>query len=276
MSPVSTHPTSPAWMPLASLIVNQAPPVRYEVEVRCCPILSLTTTIVGILKMLALSLSLAIRRHGRARRRCRGGARGEVSSLRPAARTGANPARARTAAAPRQGCRQGSAAACDTKHRCKQRSGRDLIKACREQGHDREQREQAGRGARDRPVRPLALGLDAEMVAHLAERDLDGLITNDKFCLSRPGRLVLSWWRYPLRRREQEQAQHGAVPDTDGDRGGVHAAPLAGPSPDAAGRGRSTPMGSGLPADPQLEPAGRPASASASGHPLVTTTGGEP
>jgi hypothetical protein len=232
MSPVSTHPTSPAWMPLASLIVNQAPPVRYEVEVRCCPILSLTTTIVGILKMLALSLSLAIRRHGRARRRC--------------------------------------------KQRCKQRSGRDLIKACREQGHDREQREQAGRGARDRPVRPLALGLDAEMVAHLAERDLDGLITNDKFCLSRPGRLVLSWWRYPLRRREQEQAQHGAVPDTDGDRGGVHAAPLAGPSPDAAGRGRSTPMGSGLPADPQLEPAGRPASASASGHPLVTTTGGEP
>ena len=45
-----------------------------------------------------------------------------------------------------------------------------VIKVCREQGHDREQREQAGRGAGDRPVRPLALGLDAEMVAHLAER----------------------------------------------------------------------------------------------------------
>src|SRR5215213_6279553 len=42
------------------------------------------------------------------------------------------------------------------------------IEACREQGHDREQREQAGCGARDRPIRPLALGLDAEMVAHLA------------------------------------------------------------------------------------------------------------
>ena len=41
-----------------------------------------------------------------------------------------------------------------------------------EQGHDREQREQAGRGAGDRPVRPLPLGLDAEMVAHLAEGDL--------------------------------------------------------------------------------------------------------
>src|SRR3712207_2896320 len=44
-----------------------------------------------------------------------------------------------------------------------------VVEACREQGHDREQRERAGRGARDRPVRPLALGLDAEMVAHLTE-----------------------------------------------------------------------------------------------------------
>ncbi len=34
-----------------------------------------------------------------------------------------------------------------------------------EQGHDGEQREQAGRGARDRLVRPLALCLDAEVVA---------------------------------------------------------------------------------------------------------------
>ena len=70
----------------------------------------------------------------------------------------------------------------------------------------------------------------------VGEHGFNGLITNDKFCLSRPGRLVLSWWRYPLRRRDQEQAQRGAVPDTDGDRGGAHAAPMAGPPPDAAGR----------------------------------------
>src|SRR5688572_18709902 len=43
------------------------------------------------------------------------------------------------------------------------------IKARGEQGHDREQREPAGGGAGDRPLRPRALGLDAEMVAHLAE-----------------------------------------------------------------------------------------------------------
>src|SRR5829696_927537 len=41
-----------------------------------------------------------------------------------------------------------------------------------QQGHDGEQSEQAGRGARDRLVRPLPLGLDAEVVTHLAESDL--------------------------------------------------------------------------------------------------------
>src|SRR5215212_5791425 len=45
------------------------------------------------------------------------------------------------------------------------------VEACRKQGHDREQREQAGRRAGNRPIRPLALGLDAEMVAHFAEGD---------------------------------------------------------------------------------------------------------
>ena len=45
-------------------------------------------------------------------------------------------------------------------------------KACRKQGHDRKQGEQAGCGAGDCPIGPLALGLDAEMVTHLAEGDL--------------------------------------------------------------------------------------------------------
>ncbi len=31
---------------------------------------------------------------------------------------------------------------------------------------------------------------------------LNGTITNDKFCMSRAGRLRLSWWRLPLRARE--------------------------------------------------------------------------
>src|SRR3712207_3027516 len=41
-----------------------------------------------------------------------------------------------------------------------------------EQGDDREQPEQAGRGAGDGLVRPLPLGLHAEVVAHLSEGDL--------------------------------------------------------------------------------------------------------
>src|SRR5437764_13161489 len=35
------------------------------------------------------------------------------------------------------------------------------------------------------------------------EEHFNGTITNDKFCLSRTGRLRLSWWRLPLRAREK-------------------------------------------------------------------------
>jgi hypothetical protein len=33
------------------------------------------------------------------------------------------------------------------------------------------------------------------------EQGFNGLITNDKFCLIRTGRLALSWWHRPLRLR---------------------------------------------------------------------------
>ena len=57
-------------------------------------------------------------------------------------------------------------------------AGRDLnpgttVEARRQQGDDREQPEQAWRGAGDGLVRPLPLGLDAEVVTHLAEGDFD-------------------------------------------------------------------------------------------------------
>src|SRR5215204_1789471 len=47
-----------------------------------------------------------------------------------------------------------------------------VVEAHGEQRHDREQPKQARRGAGDRLVRPLALGLNAEVVAYLAEGDL--------------------------------------------------------------------------------------------------------
>jgi hypothetical protein len=38
----------------------------------------------------------------------------------------------------------------------------------------------------------------------VAEGELNGIITNDKFCLSRQGELQLTWWRRPLRLREKQ------------------------------------------------------------------------
>src|SRR5574342_149052 len=35
----------------------------------------------------------------------------------------------------------------------------------------------------------------------VAEEQLNGMITNDKFCCTRWGQLQLSWWRRPLRLR---------------------------------------------------------------------------
>ena len=41
----------------------------------------------------------------------------------------------------------------------------------------------------------------AEMLFCIPDAQLNGLITNDKFCLTRYGKLQLSWWRRPLRLR---------------------------------------------------------------------------
>src|SRR4029450_12448303 len=47
------------------------------------------------------------------------------------------------------------------------------VEASRQQSDYREQAEQAGRGAQDGQVGPLPLGLDAQVVAHLAEGDFE-------------------------------------------------------------------------------------------------------
>jgi hypothetical protein len=36
----------------------------------------------------------------------------------------------------------------------------------------------------------------------IAKHFFNGLITNDKFCLTRRGQLQLTWWRRPLRLRK--------------------------------------------------------------------------
>jgi hypothetical protein len=45
------------------------------------------------------------------------------------------------------------------------------------------------------------VGVEAQALLHKPEGMLNGMITNDKFCLTRRGALELSWWRRPLRLR---------------------------------------------------------------------------
>ena len=52
--------------------------------------------------------------------------------------------------------------------------------------------------------------LDAEAAGfEVGEHGFNGLITNDKFCLSRTGRLALTWSRRPLRLRDQAPVKGG-------------------------------------------------------------------
>src|SRR5437868_3060101 len=80
------------------------------------------------------------------------------------------------------------------------------------------------------------------------------------------GLLALSWWRYPLRRRDRDRPRAGTVPDLDGDRGGAHEAPTADSPPHAAGRGRGATVGPGVPADPGSGHGDRPADGAGTGH----------
>jgi hypothetical protein len=117
---------------------------------------------------------------------------------------------------------------------------------------------------------------DVERLLDPAEEQLNGLITNDKFCLSRPGRLSLSWWRYPLRLRDPAPKGADTVPDLEGDRGGGHEAPLAGSPSDAAGLGRSPAVGSGLHAHSELGVDRHRLGARRGKRALPTSSGGEP
>jgi hypothetical protein len=79
---------------------------------------------------------------------------------------------------------------------------------------------------------------------------LDGLITNDKFCLVRRTRLRLSWSRLALRCRS---ARPDAAVAESLPQGGTDAMPMDGTPDDAAGSGRPTPLGPGLPRGADLE-----------------------
>src|SRR5689334_6752800 len=79
---------------------------------------------------------------------------------------------------------------------------------------------------------------------------VDGLIANDKFCLVRRTRLRLSWSRLSLRDRFVRASPASAEALLTG---GTDAMPVDRTSDDAAGSGRPTPLGPGLPGGADLD-----------------------
>ena len=85
----------------------------------------------------------------------------------------------------------------------------------------------------------------------------DGLITNDKFCLVRTGKLKLSHWHLPLRRRIGIPGEkvYSVQPVTEC--GGHHETPVEDPARGDGVPGWAEAMGSSIPSDPGNSSFGR-------------------
>jgi hypothetical protein len=94
---------------------------------------------------------------------------------------------------------------------------------------------------------------EASEVAQPREAALDGLLTNDKFCVTRRAVLPLSWSRQPLRLRSvsvvslqsRDSVHAGGTDETH--------AHLEHPTPTGWAQRRADPMGSGVSASPAVE-----------------------
>jgi len=79
---------------------------------------------------------------------------------------------------------------------------------------------------------------------------LNGMITNDKFCMIRQGQVKLRWSRRPYRFRPRKSDY---APDDLRHRESSHETPLADTTPLPADSGRGTTVGSSLPISPGLD-----------------------
>jgi hypothetical protein len=95
-----------------------------------------------------------------------------------------------------------------------------------------------------RPCHPL----DTSMIL------LNGLITNDKFCLTRQSQIKLQWSRKPYRFRPRKSAY---ALDEPSHQGAYHEAPVADTSSVSDHGRRRTAMGPSLPNAPTMEPIDR-------------------
>jgi hypothetical protein len=91
----------------------------------------------------------------------------------------------------------------------------------------------------------------------------NGLITNDKFCLTRSCRLTLTWSRRPLRLRELLASDPGYLSDAEAHRRGAHETPVESSPRTEGPAGRAAPLGPGLPTPPAMGCRGR----AGAGHP---------
>lgn len=90
----------------------------------------------------------------------------------------------------------------------------------------------------------------AQVVFGLLEAVLNGLFTNDKFCLSRFGQLTLTWWHYPLRLRGVRADLQTASPGEEAHRGGNDEQAVAHSPADVCSPGRAAPLGPRVSGDP--------------------------
>jgi hypothetical protein len=88
--------------------------------------------------------------------------------------------------------------------------------------------------------------------------DRDGLITNGKFCFSRPGKLKLNWWRRPLRLLNTIPALCDTLLEKDPDPGGDDEAGMGHPQANGSAERRATSLGHDLSMPSEVGTSGDP------------------
>jgi IstB-like ATP binding protein len=81
---------------------------------------------------------------------------------------------------------------------------------------------------------------------------INGLVTNDKFCMSRQSQITLHWSRKPYRSRPQKSAY---APAEMSQQGGYHETPLADTASVSGDSRRHASVGPSLSTSPAMEPA---------------------
>src|SRR5215470_16277202 len=113
----------------------------------------------------------------------------------------------------------------------------------------------------------MAFTIDGE------EHLINGLITNDKFCLIRQSEIKLRWSQQAYKSRPRKVPY---APDETSHQGAYHETSVADTSTVSGVGRRGTAVGSRLPASPAMEPTDRAERHSPAHHTLSSPVGGQP